>query len=255
MILIDTHAHLYAEEFDSDRDEMIARATQKGLANILLPNIDLQSIEPMHQLCAQYPQLLFPMMGLHPSSVGDDYQIVLSKMKMLLSSNNYIAIGEVGIDLYWDKNFIAQQKEAFAMQIQWSIEQELPLVIHSREAHDEIMEVLNSFKTEKLRGVFHCFTGTTEQALEIIDRGFLLGIGGVLTFKNAQLPYTLQAIDLKYLVLETDAPYLSPVPNRGRRNESAYLELVAERLAEIKQLSLTELAEITTRNATNLFNL
>jgi TatD DNase family protein len=255
MILIDTHTHLYAEEFAEDRSQMIQRALDLGVQKFLLPNIDIESIEPMHQLCADYPQQCFPMMGLHPTSVGADYKVVLTEIKSQLSSRKYIAIGEIGIDLYWDKTFAQEQRLALLEQFQWAIEMALPVVIHSRDSHQQIMDIIKEFNHPDLHGVFHCFTGTKAQAEEIIDQGFSLGIGGVLTFKNSSLATEIKNIDLKHLVLETDAPYLSPAPHRGRRNESAYVQLVAQKLAETKAIPVEEVARITSDNAIKLFNL
>ena len=255
MILIDTHTHLYSDQFDEDRQETINRALDLGIEKFLLPNIDIESIEPMHQLCNQFPTNCFPMMGLHPTSVKADYQEVLSYFKTQLTQRNYVAIGEIGIDLYWDKQFLEQQKLALLEQFQWAIDFQLPIVIHSRDSHQEIMEVIKTFNNPNLHGVFHCFTGTQAQAEEIIDTGFMLGIGGVLTFKNSGLAAVLQNIDLKNIILETDAPYLSPVPYRGKRNESAYVHLVAQKLAEVKNTSIQQIASITTANAERLFKI
>jgi TatD DNase family protein len=255
MILIDTHTHLYTEEFDADRTAVVQRAIDNGIEKLLLPNIDIDSIEPMQQLCNQYPNNCYPMMGLHPTSVDANYNQNLDTIKTHLKDNKYIAIGEIGIDLYWDKTFAKQQKLALLEQFQWAIDYNLPVVIHSRDSFTEIIEVIKEFNNPKLQGVFHCFTGTEEIANEIINLGFLLGIGGVLTFKNSGLADQIKNIDIKNIILETDSPYLTPTPHRGKRNESSYVTLVAEKLAQVKNLSLQEVANITTANAKHLFNI
>ena len=253
MRLIDTHAHLYAEQFDEDRAAMIERAVQEEVDLFFLPNIDSASIESMLDLEKRYPKRCFPMMGLHPCSVKENYKEELSVVRNWLDQRSFCAVGEIGIDLYWDKTFFEQQKEAFLMQVEWAKELEIPIVIHSRESIAIIIELLKPLKDHRLRGIFHCFTGDIRQAQEIIDLGFLMGIGGVLTFKKAGLDKTLADIDLEHLVLETDAPYLAPTPYRGKRNESAYVRLVAEKLATVKNKSLEEIAEVTTKNAERLF--
>jgi len=255
MILFDTHTHIYSEEFNEDRDEAIKRSFDAGVTQLLLPNIDLESIEPMHQLCDNYPNNCFPMMGLHPTSVKEDYKGVLQTIRKELDKRKYIAIGEIGIDLYWDKTFASEQRTALLEQFQWALDFNLPVVIHSRDSHNEIMEVINEFNNPNLRGVFHCFTGTTQQAQEIIDINFKMGLGGVLTFKNSGLANEIKDIDMKHFILETDSPYLTPTPYRGKRNESAYIKLIAEKLAEVKEISLEEVARITTENARCLFDI
>lgn len=255
MILIDTHTHLYTEEFDNDRAVVVQRAIDSGVEKLLLPNIDIESIEPMHLLCNQFPNNCFPMMGLHPTSVDANYKENLDIIKAQFKDNKYIAIGEIGIDLYWDKTFADVQRLALLEQFQWAVDYHLPVVIHSRDSFQEIIDVIKEFNNPKLYGVFHCFTGTQEIALEVINMGFKLGIGGVLTFKNSGLAKEIKNIDLKHIILETDSPYLSPVPYRGKRNESSYVKLVAQKLAEVKQISIEEIANITTQNAKNLFNL
>ena len=253
MRLIDTHTHLYAEQFDGDREQMLKRAFGSGVEQFYLPNIDSTSIDSMLALEAAYPEHCFAMMGLHPCSVKENYKEELAIVKNWLEKRPFCAVGEIGIDLYWDKSTFEIQKEAFLTQIDWAIELDLPIVIHSRESTDIIIEILQSVKQEKLRGIFHCFGGSVEQAEAIIDLGFLLGIGGVLTFKKAGLDKTMAEIDLMHVVLETDSPYLAPTPYRGKRNESAYVRLVAEQLAKVKERSLDEVAEITTTNALKLF--
>lgn len=253
MQLIDTHTHLYAPQFDEDRDVMIQRAVEAGITKFFLPNIDSSSIDGMLALEKKYPDRCFAMMGLHPCSVKENVEEELALVRKWLDQRRWCAIGEIGIDLYWDKTFVEQQKMAFLRQVEWAKELDIPIVIHSRESIDMIIELLEGVKGDRLRGIFHCFTGTLAQAERIIDLGFLMGIGGVLTFKKAGLDKTVADIDLKYLVLETDSPYLAPTPYRGKRNESAYTRLVAEKLAEAKGMELKEVAEITTTNAEELF--
>ncbi len=255
MILIDTHTHLYSDEFDSDRDAMVERALKQGVKKFLLPNIDLGSVDSLHQFCDRYPEQSYPMMGLHPTSVKEDYKHVLRETKELLNHRKYIAIGEIGIDLYWDKTFAKEQRMALLEQFQWAIDYNLPVVIHSRESFEIIMAIINEFNNPQLRGVFHCFTGTENEAQQIIDKGFMLGIGGVLTFKNSGLANEIKNIDIKHLILETDSPYLTPTPYRGKRNESAYISIIAQKLAATQSISLEEVAAITTKNAINLFQL
>ena len=251
--LVDTHAHLYLSKFDEDRKEVMQRAAENGVNRIYLPNIDRHSIDSMLTMEKTYPERCFAMMGLHPCSVKDDYKEELQIVENWLKKRAFIAVGEIGLDLYWDKTFFAQQKEAFKMQMNWAKDLDIPIVIHSRESTNEVIEILKEEKTDKLRGIFHCFGGSVAEAKEIIDLGFLLGIGGVLTYKKSGLDQTLTEIDLENIVLETDAPFLSPVPFRGKRNESAYILNIAERLATIKNISVEEVAEVTTKNANSVF--
>jgi len=253
MSLIDTHAHLYVEQFDKDRSEVLERAKKNGVNRVYLPNIDSSSIKAMLDLERKFPDRCFAMMGLHPCSVKDDYEEELAVVKQWLDKRSFAAVGEIGIDLYWDTSFFEQQKDAFLRQIEWAKELDLPIVIHSREATDVIIELLQGVNDDKLRGIFHCFTGAVEQARAITDMGFLLGIGGVLTFKNSGLDKTIAEVDLSHLVLETDAPYLAPVPFRGKRNESSYILHIAEKLAKIKKEDMENIARITTQNALDLF--
>lgn len=256
MQLVDTHTHLFAEEFDNDRAAMVQRAIDHGVNRLLLPNIDSTSLQAMKQLAEAYPQNCLPMMGLHPCSVKEDYKEELALVeKELFSDYKYYGVGEIGLDLYWDKTFYPQQKEAFIQQIKWAIQLNLPVSIHTREATDEAIEILSSADLQDARGVFHCFTGTAEQAEKIISLGFHLGIGGVVTFKNTTLREVLAPVDLKHIVFETDSPYLAPVPFRGKRNESAYVLHLAEKLAEVKNISVEEVAKITTQNAASIFGL
>lgn len=253
--MIDTHAHIYLDAFDSDREEVIGRAQARGVNQILLPNVDLDTIPAMHRLEEAYPGYCLAMMGLHPCSVDANFESVLKTIRQWLDERTYIGIGEIGIDLYWDKSFVDQQKEAFKIQVGWAHDMDLPIVIHSRESIDEILGILEDLNLTGLRGVFHCFTGNHKQAQRILDLGFYMGIGGVVTFKNAGLDKTLKEIDPGRLILETDAPYLTPHPHRGKRNESAYLYLVAEKLGEIYDIPATEVDRITSQGAHSLFAL
>lgn len=252
---IDTHTHLYSEQFDEDRTAMIQRAITAGVERMYMPNIDLNSVEGMHALEKEFPENCFAMMGLHPCSVDAKWELTLAKMKLLLEKRPYVAIGEIGIDLYWDKTFVEEQKEAFRTQINWAKELQIPIVIHARDSFPEIYEVLDQENDERLRGIFHCFTGNEQDVKKILDyKGFSFGIGGVVTYKKSDLPETLKHIPLEKLLLETDAPYLSPVPYRGKRNESSYVIHTAEKIAEILDLPLNKLEDITTQNAMNLFH-
>lgn len=253
MLLIDTHTHLYAYEFDTDRKQVVERAIAAGVKKIFLPNIDSYSVHRMMDLCHEFPQNCSPMIGLHPTSVKENYEQELEVLYHHLNNEVFWAIGEIGIDLYWDKTFFSQQQAAFQTQIEWAKDYDLPIVIHSRNSFNEIIEILEKNKDETLRGIFHCFSGNKEQAEKAISLGFKLGIGGVLTYKNSGLAQTIADIDMKHLVLETDSPYLAPVPHRGKRNESSYITLVAQKLAEIKNISIEEVAEITTANAKEVF--
>jgi TatD DNase family protein len=254
MILTDTHTHLYSEQFNDDIDTVIQNCIEKGITRLFLPNIDATSIDGMMNLGADYPDNCFPMMGLHPTSVGENYKEELAIMEQWLSKQKFCAIGEIGIDLYWDKTLLKQQQDAFRTQINWAKERDLPFVIHCRDAFDEIFEILDELNDDKMRGIFHCFTGTLEQANHIINYGdFKIGIGGVVTFKNSGLDKVIEQIDIKHLVLETDSPYLAPTPFRGKRNESSYLLGIAEKVADIYSISIEEVAEITTTNSIEIF--
>jgi TatD DNase family protein len=254
MYLVDTHAHLYLPQFEEDRNAVLTRATQAGVKRILLPNIDLASIAGLHELCDRNPGIYYPMMGLHPCDVKADFRDVLAEMKQLLDSRPYVAIGETGIDMYWDKTTLSDQIASFTEQIHWAIEKSLPIVIHARESFDEIFEVLDRENHPGLRGVFHCFTGSIDQAEHILGYGgFMMGLGGVLTYPKAALDQVVVNIPREKIVLETDAPFLPPVPYRGKRNESAYVAEVADRLATIWKISKQEVARITTENAFRMF--
>lgn len=253
-MLIDSHTHLYSEEFDSDIDQVIQRANEAGIQKFYLPAIDSSYTERMLNLEAKYPQQMFPMMGLHPTSVKpESYESELEQVKSWLDKRNFSAVGEIGIDLYWEKSTLGIQREAFKKQIGWAKEKSLPIVIHCRESFDEIFEVLEEEKGDKLFGIFHCFTGTKEQAERAIGFNMKLGIGGVVTFKNGKIDQFLNEIPLENIVLETDSPYLSPVPFRGKRNESSYLKYVASKLSAIYEISENEIAQITSRNASSVF--
>lgn len=256
MLFIDTHTHLFSPSFDEDRTETVQRAIHAGVEVMLLPNIDIESIEPMYDLCVQFPDNCFPMMGLHPGSVGEHWESDLEIIRKNLFERKNVAVGEIGMDLYWDKTFKDQQAEALRLQLTWAKELRLPVVIHAREAFDEIFEVVDELNDESLTGVFHCFTGTVDQAKKIEEYGgFKLGIGGVLTYKKSGLDEVIKEIPMDMLILETDSPYLPPTPHRGKRNESSYLLHIAEKLADVKGMTLKEVAEITTANAKNLFKL
>lgn len=248
--LIDTHAHIYLPEFDKDRRELIVNAAEEGVTAIYMPAIDITTHEPMLQTEIQYP-ICKSMMGLHPCSVKEDFEKELLVVGHYLLQRKFIAVGETGLDLYWDKTFVKQQYEAFHKQIELSLRFDLPIVIHSRNATDECIEVVQQYP--EARGVFHCFSGTSEQAQKIMDLNFKLGIGGVVTFKNAGLDKVIQAIGLSHVILETDAPYLAPVPFRGKRNEPAYIKLMAEKIAALLNTSVDEVAKLTTQNAEKLF--
>ena len=255
--MIDTHSHLYVEAFDEDRAEVINRAREAGVQLVLLPAIDSRSHPQLIALCAEHPDFFKGMMGVHPCSVKpENWKEELQIAKDFLDNGNYVAVGEIGIDLYWDKSTLAIQQQAFAEQIGWAKTKNLPIVIHCREAFNEIFEVLDTLNDDHLRGVFHCFTGNSQQAEKALSyQNFMLGIGGVLTFKNSGLDKVVTDIPLEYLVLETDSPYLAPLPFRGKRNESAYTALVAQKLAEVKQLRLQEIVAQTTANAKKMFQL
>ena len=251
---VDTHTHLFLEQFSDDIDEVMNRAIARDIQRFYLPNIDRSTFDDMMGLADKYPGKALPMIGLHPCSVGEGFEDELRFVDEKARGGGFVGIGEIGIDLYWDKTFLKEQQEAFARQIELAKELDLPIVIHCRESFDEIFEVVDRLNDEKLFGVFHCFTGDLAQANHIIDYGrFKLGMGGVLTFKNSGLDATIVDVSLVHLVLETDSPYLAPVPYRGKRNESSYVVEVAQKLAEIKGVSIEEVAEVTTNNANEVF--
>jgi TatD DNase family protein len=254
-ILTDTHTHLYSEEFDHDRNEMIQRAIDAGVSRFFIPAIDSTCTESMYDLEKNHPENVFLMMGLHPTYVKENYEEELEHVTNELAKRKFYAVGEIGIDLYWDKTHLPQQQIAFRKQIQLAKQYKLPIVIHCREAFDEIFEILEEEKSEDLFGIFHCFSGTYEQALQAISYNMKLGIGGVVTFKNGKIDQFLNQIDLRHIVLETDSPYLAPIPFRGKRNESSYLINVAAKLAQIYKLSEEEIAAITTENSKVIFGI
>lgn len=254
MKLIDTHTHLYLKEFSKDIEEVINRAEDEGVHKFFLPAIDSSETEAMIHLEKQFPGKCFSMAGLHPCSVKENYLEELKKVEKLLEQKKFIAIGESGLDFYWDKTFTSRQYESLHTQATWALQYNLPLILHTRGALQETIDVIKSYEGKGLHGIFHCFGGTKENAKEIIDQNFLLGIGGVITYKNSGLAEVIKEIDMKYIVLETDAPYLTPVPFRGKRNESSYLKYIAQKLSEIKNVSVEEVAEQTTRNAESIFS-
>ncbi len=253
MIITDTHSHLYSEAFDEDRNDMIKRAIELGVSRFFIPAIDSTYTDAMLQLEKNYPNNVFLMTGLHPTHVKDNYKEELNHIERLLIKRSFYAIGEIGIDLYWDKSTLEIQQKAFKYQIQLAKKHKLPIVIHCREAFDEIFEVLESEKSDDLFGIFHCFTGTLEHAHKAISYNMKLGIGGVVTFKNGKIDQFLNQINLKHIVLETDSPYLAPVPYRGKRNESGYIIKVLEKLSDIYDISLEKIAAITTQNSKDVF--
>ena len=255
--MIDTHSHIFEPDFADDLPEVIARAKEVGVEKIFMPNIDDTTVEAMLGVCRQYPSCCFPMLGFHPTSVDADAMPKVKEMKKRLTEgHSYIAIGEVGLDLYWDKTYIKEQKMVLEEQIQWALEWELPLVIHCREAFPELFEVLRPYKETKLTGVFHSFTGTTDEAVKLMDYSrFMVGINGVVTFKKSTLSETLKMLPLERLVLETDSPYLAPVPFRGKRNESSYVIKVAVKLAELYGVEIGEVERQTTANALKVFKI
>lgn len=254
--MTDTHSHIYGEEFAEDRQQVVTRAFEAGVSHILLPNINRDSIAPMLSLCSQYPGRLYPMMGLHPSDVGEDYHDVLAYMDSLLATpgHPYVAIGEVGLDFYWDSTYREQQLDAFRTQVVWAVERKLPLVIHARSAHRELLKVMHGYSSCGLRGIFHCFGGTIDEARDLLAfEGFCLGIGGVLTFKKSTLPDVLAQVPLSRVVLETDSPYLAPVPYRGKRNESAYVVEVLHKMASVYGIPAREVERQTDENVRQIF--
>jgi TatD DNase family protein len=252
-MFIDTHAHLYLDEFKKDIDEIITRAVEQDVRKIYLPNIDITSIEGVLELERKFPEHCFAMMGLHPCYVKEDYKEQLAAIELQFENHTFKAVGEIGIDLYWDKSFQSQQEEAFRLQIEWAKQKNLPIVIHSRDSLDLTLSIVEECQDGNLKGIFHCFNGTIEQSLRIKDLNFLVGLRGVITYKNAGLDEMIRQLDRQMIVLETDAPYLSPVPYRGKRNESSYIFTIAEKLAWIRDESLSEIKEYTTNNAQLLF--
>lgn len=254
MKLIDTHSHLYSRQFKVDLDEVVARA-REALCHVFLPNIDLASIPEMNALADQDRGFFHAMLGLHPSSVKEDWKAVVAQMEQEWDRGVYLGVGECGLDYYWDKTHIPEQQAALRLHIDWAKAKDLPLILHCRDSMEDVIALVREGQDGRLRGIFHCFTGTPEQARQIQDLGFWMGIGGVITYKNSDLPTVLREVPLTALVLETDSPYLSPVPHRGKRNESSYVPLVARRLAEVKEVTLAEVARVTTANALRVFGM
>ena len=254
-MLIDTHTHIYADAFDEDRDEAIGRALAAGVSHLILPAIDSKTTAIMHEVKRNYPDHIHLMMGLHPTHVGLNVEEELAHVREQLDARSFVAVGEIGMDLYWDKTYKNQQQEAFARQIDWALTADLPIVIHCRDAFVPIFEILEGFNDTRLRGVFHCFTGTKADAQRALDFNFYLGIGGVLTFNNGKIDQFLADFPIEKMLLETDSPYLAPTPHRGKRNESAYLPIVANKMAELFGITHAEVASITSKNAQQLFNL
>lgn len=252
---VDTHAHIYTVDFEDDRDTMISNALQAGVRKIVLPNIDEESIDKLIALSKQYPDNCFPLMGLHPTSVSQKFRQQLKTIEKWFSVNKFYGVGETGIDLYWDTSRIKEQKEAFRIQVKWAKQLRIPVVIHVRNSFSEVWTIVSDEQDGNLKGVFHCFSGTLEEAKKITDIGFFLGIGGVVTFKNSQLHQILKQVSIQHLVLETDSPYLAPMPFRGRRNECAYLVHIARQLGIIYGMNESNIADITTSNAEKLFGI
>lgn len=254
-MFIDTHTHLYDDRLDAAaQDEMIQRAIDAGVHKLYMPNCDHTTIEGMMRIARDWPQHCLPMMGLHPCYVKEDFERELAAVTDWLGRQPFAAVGEIGLDYYWDKTFVPQQKEAFERQIDLALQYDLPIVIHSRESTQDCIDMVRNKQNGKLRGIFHCFSGTLDEAMQITEIGnFYLGIGGVVTYKNSSLQPVVAAVPMDYIVLETDAPYLTPVPHRGKRNESGYIPLIAEKVAELKQISLEEVGRITTENSGKIF--
>lgn len=250
---IDTHTHIYDKQFDQDRSEMLIRAIEAKVEKLYMPNCNSETIDSMMTLAEQHPDTCYPMMGLHPCYVKEDYKKELEIVAKWLAKGSFSAIGEIGLDYHWDLTFKEQQKDAFSQQIDWAIEYNLPIVIHSRSSTQDCIDIVKQKQNGKLTGIFHCFGDTMKEAEQIIDLGMHIGIGGVVTFKNSNLPEVIQQVDLKHIVLETDAPYLAPTPYRGKRNECSYIPLIAEKVGDIKNISAEEVGRITTQNAIKIF--
>ncbi len=255
MLITDTHAHIYSELFDNDRNDMMQRALNAGVKRFFVPAIDSSYTQAMFDIENQFPENVFLMMGLHPTHVKENYQEELALVKKWLDSRKFYGVGEIGIDLYWDKSRLQQQQDAFKQQLEWAKEKEFPAIIHIRDSFDEVFEVLDDVRDERLFGIFHCFTGTFEQAKKALSYNMKLGIGGVVTFKNGKIDQFLNEIPIQKLVIESDAPYLAPTPHRGKRNESSYLPLIISKLAKLYQLTENEIATITTNNSRDVFRI
>lgn len=255
MPIIDTHAHLYLKQFKQDTDEVIQQAKANGVESVFLPNIDMQSIEPMLALSKKYPAYCYALLGLHPCSVKEDFEQVLEKMKPMFQKNNFYGVGETGLDYHWDVTYKDQQKEALKIQVEWANELKLPIILHTRKSFEDTYEIIAKNKTDDLTGIFHCFGGSASDAQKVIDIGFYIGIGGVVTYKNSGLEETLKHVSLDKILIETDSPYLSPVPKRGKRNEPAYTKWVVEKIADIKNISVEEVELETTLAAKKLYQI
>jgi TatD DNase family protein len=254
--MIDTHTHLYSEEFDADRDEAIKRAMDSGVTQFVIPSTDTGDFEAMMKLCSDYPAICFPAVGLHPTSVKENYEDELAFVEKQLDSKRFVAVGEIGIDCYWSMDYIVQQRDAFERQVKLAEKHNLPIIIHARDSFDEIFSILDRVHNSNIKGIFHGFSGSDDDYLKVRDYGtFKIGIGGVITFKNSKLPQVLEIIPITDIVLETDAPYLTPHPYRGKRNESSYIPLIAQKIAELKNISVEEVDRITSENAKAMFNL
>lgn len=253
-MLTDSHTHLYLKEFDNDLHAVIKNAQNHKVSRFLLPNINTETLPKLLSVCQKYKNTCFPMIGLHPCSVTENYVAELKKLYNQINQENFIAIGEVGIDLYWEKKYISEQKAAFTTQLNWANDHQLPIIIHSRNSFDEIYSIIKREKRKQTTGIFHCFSGTYDEAKKIIDMGFFLGIGGVLTFKNTKIADVIEKIDLQHLVLETDSPYLAPHPMRGKRNEPKFLSLIADKLSKIKNVSMEEIYQTTNTNIKTIFS-
>jgi TatD DNase family protein len=253
--MIDTHTHLYSEEFDTDRDDAIKRTVENGIAQLIIPSTDMSDFDAMMKLCTDYPKICFPAVGLHPTSVKHDYENELAFVEKQLNSTKFVAVGEIGIDCYWSMDYIVQQRDAFEKQVKLAERHNLPIIIHARDSFAEIFSILDRIHNSNIKGVFHGFSGNREDYLKIKKYGaFKIGIGGVITFKNSKLPQVLEIIPITDIVLETDAPYLTPHPYRGKRNESSYLPIIAQKIAELKNISVEEIDRITSENAKTMFN-
>jgi TatD DNase family protein len=254
--MIDTHAHLYLEEFDADRDNAVKRAVENGVSQLIIPSTDMNDYEAMMKLCNDYTKICFPAVGLHPVSVKHDYEDELTFVEKQLDSNKFVAVGEIGIDCYWSMDYIVQQRDAFEKQVKLAEQHNLPIIIHARDSFTEIFSILDRIHNSNIKGVFHGFSGVRDDYLKIREYGtFKIGIGGVITFKNSKLPQILDVIPITDIVLETDAPYLTPHPYRGKRNESSYIPLIAQKIAELKNLSIEDVDKITTENAKTIFRI
>ncbi len=253
MPYIDSHTHLFLPEFDNDRAAAMQRAADAGVQRMIVPNVDVETIAPMMDFCKSFPLQCFPAMGIHPSSVKKNYLEELKIIEKTLQDSKFIAVGEIGLDFYWDKTFVKEQEHALAIQLEWAKSLELPVIIHTRSAFEEIMHLLKPLQDGRLKGVFHCFSGSIEQAQRIIDMGFLLGIGGVVTFKNSNLPEVVANVDARYILSETDAPYITPHPMRGQRNESSYIPIIVDKIAEIYGMKEETIRNMIWDNADKLF--